>query len=99
MFTRNGDKAGVEDEESCFGGLGDHRVRHEKVHLFIFFQVILVIQIPNIIIVKMACMEHPLQQGIRNFRKVVFSGTPCIVQSLDIEHCGEEIHLWCVFPI
>ena len=23
-------------------------------------------------------MEHPLQQGIRNFRKVVFSGTPCI---------------------
>ena len=23
-------------------------------------------------------MEHPLQQGIRNFSKVVFSGTPCI---------------------
>ena len=54
MLTRNGDKDGVEDKESCFGGFGDHRVRHEKVHLFIFFQVILVIQIPYIVIVKMA---------------------------------------------
>ena len=79
MLTRNGDKDGVEDEESCFGGFGDHRVRHEKVHLFIFFQVILVIQIPYIVIVKMAL--HSIEQ------------------SLDIEHCGEEIHLCCVFPI
>ena len=37
MVTSNGDKNTVENDESCFGWLRDHRVRHKKVHLFIFF--------------------------------------------------------------
>ena len=56
MFTCNPDKDGVEDEESCFGGFGDHRVRHEKVHLFIFFQVILVIEIPSSPLLRWHCI-------------------------------------------